>query len=82
MLRVRLDTPGMSSVFLQSIKVGQMTARSIHEKIKELFEDLGNLLTLAAFPYLREEIFQLGKQDYTSQIPHKQTQPSPASKIV
>jgi hypothetical protein len=54
MLRLRLNTTGISLIFLKRIKIEQMTARCIYEKTEKLFEDLGNRFTFAALSYLKK----------------------------
>ena len=81
-LSLCLNTAGISLIFLKFIKVGQMSTCAVHEKAEKLLKNLGNALPLIALSYSTKNLLQIGKQGYTSQISNKQTQSSPAGKII
>jgi len=75
-LRITLNTPRITIIAFKGIKVNKMTVRTIYEKTEKLFENLGNILTLAILSYLIEKSLQIRKQSNVSQISDKKVNPA------
>ena len=82
LLRLSFNGSRITFIAFEGIKVNQMPAYTIQKKAKQLLEDLGQRLSLAAFTDAAKLRFQMRQQSTVAQVSHKKAQTTAAGQGV